>query len=93
MRTHTLTPEQQRATQERKTRFRELVKHVGAMSDADRETLARRMTGLVTCEGHVLSLTNTLLIAMQSNGFSPPSWEDSGNGSLTDDPSRKASMG
>lgn len=60
-----LTEEQKRKSEERKERFKKLVKQVAAMSEADRVTLAGKMPGLITCEGHPLSFRNTMLIALQ----------------------------
>ena len=67
----TLTDEQRQATTDRKERFRALVRQVGRMTEDERMTLGRKMVGLVTCEGHALSLGNTLLISLQSNGNTP----------------------
>ena len=67
----TLTDEQRQATVARRDRFRALVRQVGKMTAEERDTLGRKLVGLVTCEGHALSLSNTLLIALQSNGHVP----------------------
>jgi len=60
------TPAQKEAAQERRKRFRELAKQVADMPEADREALAAKIVGIVTVEGHVLSLHNMALLALQN---------------------------
>lgn len=60
-----LTVEQQRASEERKARFRVLVKQIANMSELDRVEMSNRMGGILTVEGRSLSLHNTLLLALQ----------------------------
>lgn len=59
------SPEQLRQREERKARFAEVAKKVADMTDDERTALAARLPVCVTCEGHPLSLRNTLLIALQ----------------------------
>ena len=60
----TLTAEQEQKRDERKAKFKALWKQVAATPELERVQMANRM-GLVTCEGHALSLGNTMLIALQ----------------------------
>ena len=62
-----LTEEQKAKAAERKDRFKALWKQVSAMPELERVQLSNRL-GLVTCEGHGLSLTNQMLIALQRPG-------------------------
>lgn len=59
-----LTEAQKQKTAERRARFRELVKQVAAMSDAERAALAERAP-IVTVEGRILSGHNKSLIMFQ----------------------------
>jgi len=63
-----LTQAQIDATKERRERFRGFVRTISKMSDEERTALADRLPGLATCEGHVLSPYNQVLIALQTNG-------------------------
>ena len=66
MKTHRkLTPEQEIAKKERREKFGALWKQVAAMPELERVQLANKL-GIVTCEGHELSLCNTMLIALQN---------------------------
>jgi len=60
-----LTPEQEAARKARKEKFGALWKQVAAMPELERVQLANKL-GIVTCEGHELSLCNTMLIALQN---------------------------
>jgi len=60
-----LTAEQEAARKARKEKFGALWKQVAAMPELERVQLAMRL-GIVTCEGHELSLCNTMLIALQN---------------------------
>lgn len=60
-----LTPEQEAKKKERRERFGALWKQVAAMSELERVQLANKL-GIVTCEGHELSLCNTMLVALQN---------------------------
>lgn len=62
-----LTPEQIAKRDERRAKFKALWKQVAAMPELDRIKLSNKL-GLVTCEGHALSLGNTMLIALQLPG-------------------------
>ncbi len=64
MRPYNPTEEQKAATAARKTRFREYVKQIAAMSDEQRNALVHRIAP-TTCEGHALSVANMMLIALQ----------------------------
>ena len=68
MKRRTLTPEQEAARAEKRAKVNALVKKVGAMSDGERQELFARFAGIVTCEGRQLSLTNTILCALQFPG-------------------------
>lgn len=59
------TDEQRAQADARRARFRDLVRQVAAMTDADREALAVRMAGVVTTEGRSLSVHNSILLACQ----------------------------
>jgi len=60
-----LTAEQEAARKARKEKFGALWKQVAAMPELERVQLANKL-GIVTCEGHELSLCNTMLIALQN---------------------------
>ena len=64
-----LSSEQQAKRDERKAKFKTLWKQVAAMPDLERIALANKL-GLVTAEGHALSLCNTMLVALQLPGAS-----------------------
>jgi hypothetical protein len=64
MRLKELTEEQKAKAAARKAAFRELWKKVAAAPELERIQLANRL-GLRTCEGHELSLCNTMLVALQ----------------------------
>lgn len=59
-----MTAEQQAKHAERKAKFRALWKTVANMPELDRIQLSNKL-GLVTCEGHSLSIGNQMLIALQ----------------------------
>ena len=69
-RKRTSTPAQKAAAQERRERFRLIVKRLAAMSEADRVVLTQKAGMLVTCEGHALSPHNTLLLVSQRENVS-----------------------
>jgi hypothetical protein len=60
-----LSESQRAETDARRARFREIVKQVAEMSDAERDALAAKLVGIVTCDGHSLSVHNVRLVAMQ----------------------------
>jgi hypothetical protein len=68
MKRRSLTPEQEAARAEKRAKVNALVKKVGAMPEAERQELFARFAGIVTCEGRQLSLTNTILCALQFPG-------------------------
>ena len=59
------TPEQKEAAEARRAKLRELCKRIADMDDAERVAMANRFGAILTCEGHPLSLHNTLLLIMQ----------------------------
>ena len=59
------TEEQRQAAKLRRERFRAIVRDLAKLSEEERLALASRLTGIATCEGHGLSLHNTLLLARQ----------------------------
>lgn len=59
-----LTPEQEEAKKARREKFSKLWKAVANMPELERVQLANKL-GIVTCEGHELSLCNTMLVALQ----------------------------
>jgi hypothetical protein len=61
-----LTPEQIAARDARRSRFRQLVQTISAMSNAERALMASHMAGAVTVEGRQLSMGNACLIACQA---------------------------
>ena len=60
-----LTPEQRAKTQERREKFRALVKQVAAMTEEDRAAIVERIGAAPTCEGRALSHFNTVLLVSQ----------------------------
>lgn len=60
-----LTADQLAAKQARRDKFTALWKQVAAMPELERVQLANKL-GIVTCEGHELSLGNTMLVALQN---------------------------
>lgn len=65
-----ITPEQKAKAEERRARFKQLVKQVSQMTDAERFEMIARVGAVVTCEGRALSPTNTVLCLMQLPGVS-----------------------
>lgn len=61
-----LTAEQEAKRQERKAKFKALWKQVAAMPELERAQLSNKH-GIVTCDGHALSLANTMLVILQNN--------------------------
>jgi len=61
----TLTPDQIAARDERRAKFRNICKQVAQMGETERLTLAAKMPGILTCEGHELSFHNVCLLALQ----------------------------
>lgn len=60
-----LTAEQIEKRDARKAQFRALWKQVAAMPELERIQLANKL-GIVTVDGHELSLANTMLVALQN---------------------------
>jgi antirestriction protein ArdC len=59
------TAEQKAKAQERREKFRALVKQIAAMTDEEREAIVQRFGAVPTCEGRALSHVNTLLLISQ----------------------------
>jgi antirestriction protein ArdC len=59
------TAEQRAKAQERREKFRALVKQIAAMTDEEREAIVQRVGAVPTCEGRALSHVNTLLLISQ----------------------------
>ena len=59
-----LTEEQKARREERRGRFRQLWAGIAKMGEAERLAKCASL-GIVTCEGHELSLGNTLMVALQ----------------------------
>ena len=59
------TPEQKAKSEERRERFRQLVKTLAEMPESQRFQFTMKVGAVVTCEGHPLSPTNTSLCLMQ----------------------------
>jgi len=59
------TPEQKEKHRQRREQFRTLCKELAAMPKEQREALAMKMPGIVTCEGHSLSGVNCHLVMLQ----------------------------
>lgn len=60
-----LTEDQKAKRDQRKAQFKALWKQVAAMPEHERIQLSNKY-GFVTCEGHALSLCNSMLIALQN---------------------------
>ena len=61
----TTTPEQKAKVEARRAQFKQLVKQVAQMPDAERQEIVSRVGAVVTCEGRALSMTNTMLCLLQ----------------------------
>lgn len=55
----------------RREKLRKFAKAIAELSDGDRATLASKMGGVTTIEGHALSLRNQCLLALQQKGDTP----------------------
>lgn len=64
------TQEQKDAAEARRARLRELAERVANMTDEEKSALLDRVGTVLTCEGHPLSLHNTLLLAYQADNVS-----------------------
>jgi hypothetical protein len=62
-----LTAEQVAKRDTRRAQFKALWKQVAAMPELERIQMSNKL-GLVTCDGHALSLCNTMLVALQHPG-------------------------
>ncbi len=65
-----ITPEQKAKAEEKRAKFRAMVRQVAAMSEAERQAMSDRIGAVVTCEGRALSPRNTMLAYMQFPGVS-----------------------
>lgn len=65
MSTRKLTADQERKRDERRAKFRSLWKTVADMPELQRIQITNKM-GLMTADGHILSLGNMMLIALQN---------------------------
>lgn len=66
-----LTPEQQAARDARRAAFKQLWGKVAKMSDEQKQAMLSQVgAAYITCEGHALSLCNSMLIALQRPGAS-----------------------
>jgi hypothetical protein len=61
------TPEQK--AEERRQALKDLWQKVAAMSEEERAAFADRVGTVVTCEGHALSVGNTILLAYQADNI------------------------
>jgi len=66
MRRRQLTEAERQRSAERKEKLRGIVKQIAAMTPENRQLLAMKVTGIVTCEGRALSVHNQCMIAFQS---------------------------
>lgn len=57
-------PKAQKRAQEKRDRFKRFVRQIAEMKPEEREAMVAD-AGLVTCEGHALSMTNTMLTIFQ----------------------------
>lgn len=64
------TPEQKAKAEERRERLRQLWEKIGAMDEGQRAAFVERIGTVTTCEGHPLSVGNTILLAYQAAGVS-----------------------
>lgn len=61
-----LTEDQQRAKEERRAKFRAMVKQIGNMPEAERTAFMGKVGSILTADGGAISgLTNTMLLVMQ----------------------------
>ncbi len=65
MKNRKLTPEQEASRDARREKFRALVKHVAEMTDEQKAHLTAKLGAVLTCDGHALSLHNTLMLLTQ----------------------------
>ena len=61
------TEEQKARAEERRQKLRELWQKIGEMSDEQRVQFAERVGTVVTCEGHPLTMNNSILLAYQAD--------------------------
>lgn len=61
------TPEQKAKAEERRQALRDLWQKVSNMTEDQRKQFADRVGTVVTCEGHPLTVNNTILLAYQAD--------------------------
>lgn len=61
----TPTEAQKAVAEAKRAKFAEVATMLASMTDAQRAEMAAKIPAIVTCEGHVLSLHNMLMIAYQ----------------------------
>jgi len=59
------TEEQKAKAAERRERFRQIAKQVSQMTDEQRAAMTIKIGAVMTCQGHALSLNNTIILMMQ----------------------------
>lgn len=62
------TEEQKAKAEERRQALRDLWAKISEMSDEQRRQFAEKIGTIVTCEGHPLTIGNTILLAYQADG-------------------------
>jgi hypothetical protein len=65
MRRKKMTPEQEAAYEERRTKLRDLSRTIAAMSESERLALASKIGTVLTCEQRPLSAHNTVMLGTQ----------------------------
>ena len=64
------TPEQQAKAEERRQVLKELWEKIAVMSESERAQFVEKIGTVTTCEGHPLSIGNTILLAYQADNVS-----------------------
>lgn len=67
---HQPTAEQKAKAEERRAQLKELAARVSAMTDEQKAALLDKVGTVLTCEGHPLSLHNTMMLAYQADRVS-----------------------
>ena len=63
------TPEQKAKAEERRETLRQLWQKISAMTEHERAEFAEKAGTVLTCEGHPLSVGNTILLAYQADNI------------------------
>lgn len=66
----TPTPEQKAKAEERRATLRALAERIASTSEAERIALTAEMPTVLTCEGHLISPKNTMLLSFQYGAVS-----------------------